>query len=310
MQHAERNRHRQQQRGDSQHQLHRDHGPEGEHRLLHARRQQRTTRAPGQRQYQRRDRKREQAMVKLRGGRVLEGVAPPRRERAVSGRHHLPAHQWKLVEDSAAAQAGHEATRQDGDGEQRGRAEQRPSPPTRGGHGFSAFSHRTLAQFAVAPHAHGQNAEREPEVRGEAIAAHAHTLDEAALDHVPAQRPLPECQQRQRGETQTHLARNAPLHHEEQPRNGEDQPHRARHVPVEPLPPVDPLELAERDAGVGAAGLRDLLEFRELRHPRRLTGGRQRPRHRFPLRNGESALRQPGDAAHGDSQEDRDDRKQ
>ena len=147
-------------------------------------------------------------------------------------------------------------------------------------------------------------------MRREPVGAHADALHQAALHHVPAQRTLAEREQRQGGETQAECARNAPLHHEQEPRDGEHQSHRAGHVPVEPLPPVDPLELRQRDAGVGAAGLRDLLKLGELRRPCRVARRRQGARHRLPLGDGEPALGEPGDPAHRHGEEHRHDGEQ
>ena len=119
-----------------------------------------------------------------------------------------------------------------------------------------------------------QDRERHAQVRGEAEVAHARVVDQAALDHVPAERALQRAEREDARQLPRERAVDAPAHRE--PDEGQ-QEHRADGAPeqaVEVLPPEDALEAGQVHRVVDLLELGGLLVLGESSfHRASVSGG-------------------------------------
>ena len=141
-------------------------------------------------------------------------------------------------------------------------------------------------------------------MRHQPVLADIDPVGEAALDHVPAERPLRRAQQQNPAERRKELLRQPAAQPEIQKRYGVDDADQPSPEAVHVFPPVDRLEIGEAHAGVEQPVLRNMPVFLELRGPARGRERRQDAGDRLPLGDRQPGERQPGNAADDDHRED------
>ena len=304
---AERDRHDEQQGRDAERELQQS-GSEQHMQREAGRARQRRPLPPSQSStHAGRRRHRQQAMVELHRGDILEPVQHERLQLRIAGRHETAVHQRKRVVDQPGMQPGDKPARDDrqrdetdnrlGGAAPAKAAKLRP-PPLRGG--FSP----PCANIPSAIHrVSAIDRQRQREMRDEAVLADRDAVGEAALDHVPAERALREAEQKNPGKRQYQPARHLPPDQETDQRQRIDETDQPPPQPMHVLPQKDRFELAEAHPGIEQLVLRDLLVFLEFGRP----GGLRQRRHdagdRLPFGDRQPGQGQPRDAADHDHQE-------
>src|SRR5688500_5644584 len=114
------------------------------------------------------------------------------------------------------------------------------------------------SQLGSSPHRHRENEQRQRKVRHQTIGAYAGSFGESAAHHVPAQHALRANEERQRRESREETAWNAAATPEPEKGNQHHETYQASGDAVGPLPPVQSLELRQRDTGVNGLRLGNL----------------------------------------------------
>jgi hypothetical protein len=140
----------------------------------------------------------------------------------------------------------------------------------------------------------------EAEVRREPVLGHGGTVDEAALDHVPAEQPLAATENEQQQQARPQPRTQATAQGKVREREQEQQADQASEHAVQVLVHEDHAELVEAHAAVDLLILGELLVLLERRLPGGLANRRHDAHDRSPLDHRQPALGQPRHAAEQD----------
>ena len=227
------------------------------------------------------------AVIELHRQRVLEHVAPRRRqeEQARAVGHQAAVDQRPGIVDQAGAQAGDQRAEidlHDHETEQHQRA--RADAARRG-------DRRARDQVLRGPEHGGEDDAGQRQVERQPILRHADAVAQPGGDHPPADRAERGAEEEdgQQPGAQVRLDLAAPQEPEQRKQeHGADQP---RQHAMRPLPPVDRLEIREAHSRIAFAVLRNGLVLVELDLPGPLVERRQDAGDRLPLDDREARTR-------------------
>jgi len=136
------------------------------------------------------------------------------------------------------------------------------------------------------------------QVCGETQVTDRRPIDQAGLDHVPAQNPLQATENEGNAGAQRVSAAQGAAHHEHQPRQGEQHAEQSTHQPVQVLPEEDALEVWQLHPMVDRTVLGAVLVEIELLVPGLLAQGWQSAHQRLPVHHRQARTGKAHRAAH------------
>ena len=243
---------------------------------------------------------RQHPMVELHRNRIGDEFGEAAARPQIVRRHQRAAHQRKRVVDFPGVEAGDEGAERD---RQRDRAVDGERQQAAAGR-RAAGLHCRPARAGDQPDDPGVEDDCQRQVGSEPVVADRGPVDQAAGDHVPAERALQAAEDEQRGQRRDQPARQAAAQQQSDEAGQEHDADQAAEQPVQIFQPEDRLEAADGQVGEDLPVLRRLPVEVEQPLPGGVAHRRQPAEQGPPFGHRQTGFGQPGQPAEHDHGED------
>src|SRR5260221_13642409 len=224
-------------------------------------------------------RQRQQAVIELNGGDVLEEIAPPGLQLPIALGDETAVHQREGIVGETGIEPGDEAAGEQGQEDERDNRRRRARQQ-----GGRQRPRRTRPeQVERCPQDRGIDDDGKAEMGDEPVLADLDAVDETALDHDPAEHALEPAEHENADQPRHQTGRDATAEQAPQEGRGKGDYDQAGPQAVQPLPEEERLEVRQAHPGMHELELRDRPIFGEFRLPCGFAQRRQYAGDRLPF---------------------------